>query len=111
MGFFSKKEKQGKLNSRYVYTLQETLAFAKDPKYAHYDFEQVNPDDIKAGFRAISREIVQESISKINAKRNRRTESFENIVVAGGKYKGIDKMVNLEEYVKTRNMREDREIG
>lgn len=90
MGIFGNKS--GKLNTRNVYTLRETLELAKDPRYEQYEFVPIDPDDIRVGYRPELKEVVRSRIDKI--KKNKRNSEFDEYVVADGRYKGIDEKVS-----------------
>lgn len=95
MGIFGNRNKPKKLNSR-VISFEDAMKYAQNPDYAEYEFLPVDENNLKRGFRAQPREVVREQINRI--KERKFNPGFEQSVIAGGIYKGIDKNVNRNNY-------------
>lgn len=91
MGIFKRREKK-------IYSLRKAMELAQDPKYKNYEFEPIDPEEIKAGYRMIPREQVREHIEEV--KRNKRKEVFEKSITGDGSYKNIDRKSNHDEKAK-----------
>ena len=92
MGIFGNKNKQVKLNPRKIYTLGEAMEIVNDISYEQYEFMPINPDNIEAGYRAVSKEEVQKCIDRI--KKSRKNPEFEQYITGNGSYKNMDREVS-----------------
>ena len=104
MGLFSNRNKPKKLNSRVVLSFKDAMKYAQDENYAQYEFIPVDENNFERGFRIQSKQQVREDIDRI--KRRKFNTGFEQTVIAGGIYKGIDSKVsknNQPEYNKYKN--------
>ena len=93
MEIFGNRNKPKNLNMKII-TFSAAMKYAQDPNYADYEFLPVDENNLERGFRVQSKEIVREQINKIK----RLNPSFEQSVIAGGIYKGIDEKITRNKY-------------
>ena len=95
MGIFGNRNKPKKLNSKII-SFEEAMKYVQSPEYANYEFIPVDENNLKKGFQVKPAEVVREHIDRI--KTRKLNPSFEQTVIAGGIYKGIDSKVNQSPY-------------
>ena len=99
MGLFNNRNKPKKINTKVILTFKETMKYAQDENYAQYEFIPVDENNFEKGFRIQSKQEVREKIDTI--KRRKLNPSFEQSVIAGGIYKGIESetsRINQQKY-------------
>jgi len=101
MGLFNNRNKPKKLNTRVILTFKEAMKYAQDENYAQYEFMPVDENDFEKGFRIQSKEAVRENIDRI--KRRKFNTDFEQTVIAGEIYKGIDSEISKNNKPKYNN--------